>query len=151
MKKLNVLISVLATALIFGLTSCGSSEAKKDNNEEKEVKKMTDAVKDNKKEDVETTAKVSNVDNAKITGKWKVVKAEGKAASENKDKIYEFKADGSANLIGVEYKAYNLGGTNLTMDLNGMEEMYTKWTVSFESDKKISMKTDGLTAWLEKQ
>ena len=153
MNKLNVLLSVLATVLIILTTSCGGGD-KKENSDEAKLKAMTKAVTEEHGELKEVDkSTISNADNAKIKGTWKVVKAEGKAASANEGKTYDFKDDGSATLNGVDYKGYSLGGTNLTMDLNGMEEMYDQWTVTFDGDKKVKLekKEDDLKVWLEKQ
>ena len=152
MNKLNVLLSVLATVLIILTTSCGGE--KNENSDEAKLKAVTKAVTEEYGETKEVDkSTISNADNAKIKGTWKVVKAEGKAASQNEGKTYDFKEDGSAVLNGVENKGYSLGGTTLTIDYNGMEEMYSQWTVTFDGDKKVKLekKDDDLKVWLEKQ
>jgi len=73
-----------------------------------------------------------------IAGKWKIVNAEGTAASLNLGMIYEFIDDGNATVgsgIMASKYTYTTKNDTLTMNYNGGSDIVLTWIYKIDGNK----------------
>lgn len=87
-----------------------------------------------------------------IVGKWKVVKAEGTAASLNEGQEYVFKDDGKAVASNTDY-TYTYANDTLKMDYQGAGSIIITWVCIIEGAKMTldNASNTKQTLWLEKR
>ncbi len=87
-----------------------------------------------------------------IVGKWKIVKAEGTAASLNEGIIYEFKDDGNATVgsgIMASKYTYTTEGNTLTMNYNGGTDIVLSWKFKIDGNKMTMKNTTDVSQKFE--